>query len=143
MKTKILKDEDIKRGWKLVDAKDQVLGRLSTRVAMLLSGKTKPTFSPHQDGGDFVIIINADKIKVTGRKAEQKTYFTHSFYPGAAKITPYKQMMLRKPTSVVRHAVRGMIKATGPLGRKIYKKLFVYAGAEHPHAAQQPELIKL
>lgn len=143
MKTKILADKDITRAWKLIDAKDQVLGRLATRAATLLIGKHKPTFSEHQDGGDFVIVINADKIRVTGSKADQKTYFTHSFYPGAAKITPYKQLMRRKPTAVVRHAIRGMIKATGPLGRKIYKKLFVYAGSEHPHAAQKPEAVKL
>jgi large subunit ribosomal protein L13 len=143
VKTKILSDKDIQHGWKIIDAKDQILGRLSTKVAMILSGKTKPTFSPHQDGGDFVIVINADKIKVTGRKAEAKSYFAHSFYPGGVKITTYKTAMEKKPTFVVRHAIRGMIKATGPLGRKIYKKLFVYAGPDHPHAAQKPETITL
>jgi large subunit ribosomal protein L13 len=143
VKTKILKEEDIVRAWKLVDAKDKTLGRLSSRVATLLIGKHKPTFSPHQDGGDFVIIVNADKIKVTGRKAEAKTYFAHSFYPGGVKIKTYKHLMDTKPTAVVRHAVRGMIKATGPLGRRIYKKLFVYAGSDHPHAAQKPEAITL
>jgi large subunit ribosomal protein L13 len=133
VKTKILGDNDIVRSWKLVDAKDQTLGRLSTRVATLLIGKHKPGFSPHQDHGDFVVVVNAEKVKVTGKKADQKTYFTHSFYPGAAKLTTYKMMMEKKPTGVIQHAVRGMIKATGPLGRKIYKKLFVYAGPDHPH----------
>jgi len=143
VKTKILKEKEIVRGWRLVDAKDKTLGRLSTRVATILSGKDKPTFSPHQDGGDFVIVINSEKIKVTGRKAEAKTYFAHSFYPGGVKIKTYKYLMENKPTFVVRHAIRGMIKATGPLGRRIYKKLFVYAGPDHPHAAQKPETVTL
>jgi large subunit ribosomal protein L13 len=143
VKTTIVNDKDIKRTWKLVDAENQTLGRLASRVAVILTGKDKPGFSPHQDWGDYVIIVNAGKVRVTGRKAEVKTYFRHSGYPGGTTFTKYKDLMQEKPTEAVRHAVKGMIKHKRPLGRRIFKKLFVYAGAEHPHASQKPEAIKL
>lgn len=143
VKTTIVKDKDIKRVWKLVDAENQTLGRLASRVAVMLTGKDKPSFSPHQDWGDYVVIVNAGKVRISGKKAEVKTYFRHSGYPGASTFTKYKDLMQEKPTEAVRHAVKGMIKSKSPLGRRIFKKLFVYAGAEHPHAAQKPETVKL
>ncbi len=132
---------EAQKKWYVIDAQDYVLGRLATKVASILRGKHKPTFAPHQDVGDYVIVINAEKIKVTGRKAEQKVYFHHSGYPGGAKFVPYKRMMEKHPERIIEHAVRLMLPKNA-LGRRIFKKLKVYAGPEHPHEAQKPEPLK-
>ena len=132
---------DIERKWFVVDATGYTLGRLSSEIAKVLRGKNKPTFTPHVDTGDYVIVTNADQIKVTGKKLDQKIYYHHSDYVGGMKETDLKTMLEKKPERVIELAVKGML-PKGPLGRKMYKKLFVYAGAEHPHAAQQPEELK-
>lgn len=142
MKTAHLNKETVERNWFVVDAEDLVLGRLSTRIAMVLRGKHKPTFSPHVDGGDFVIVTNAEKVKVTGNKAMQKTYYRHTGYPGGMRTTQLFEMLEKHPDRVIRRAVWGML-PKGPLGRRQIKKLKVYAGAEHPHAAQKPEPLPL
>lgn len=129
---------DIERKWYVVDATEYTLGRLASEVAKVLRGKNKPQFTPHIDTGDFVIITNADKIKVTGKKLDQKIYYHHSDYVGGMKETTLKEMLAKKPERVIELAVKGML-PKGPLGRSMAKKLFVYAGAEHPHAAQKPE----
>lgn len=129
------KKEDIKRQWHLLDAKDQILGRLAVRAAVLLRGKHKPIFTPHVDTGDGVIIINAAKIRVTGRKLSEKVYRRFSGYPGGLREVYLKDMLAKKPATVVRLAVERML-PQGPLGRKIVKKLKVYAGDQHPHKAQ-------
>lgn len=143
MKTKILQPKDTSRSWRLVDAEGVTLGRLASKVASILMGKDKTSFSPHQDWGDYVIVVNAKKVRVTGRKAEVKTYFSHSGYVGNAKLVPYETMLKKKPTEIIRHAVHGMIQCKGPLGRAINKKLFIYADSEHPHVAQKPEVLKV
>ena len=143
MKTPILKEDDFERAWKLVDASGKTVGRLATKVAFWLSGKHKPAYSPHQDWGDYVVIINAEKAKFTGKKAEQKSYFTHSGFPGGQRSYTYKELMEKRPEEVVKHAILGMIKHKSTLGRRIGKKLFVYVGSDHPHAAQKPELVEL
>ena len=130
----------IERKWYVVDATDMTLGRLASEVAKVLRGKNKPTFTPFLDTGDYVIIINADKVKVTGRKMDQKIYFRHSDYVGNARYTTLREMMRTKPVRVVEHAVRGML-PQGPLGRQMYRKLYVYQGAEHNHQAQKPEVL--
>jgi large subunit ribosomal protein L13 len=142
MSTHVTKLPDIERRHYVVDADGQVLGRLATRVASVLRGKGKPYFSPHLDTGDFVIIVNADKVKITGSKMDQKTYFRHSGHPGASKFTTVRQMMEKRPEEVVRHAVRGML-PKNKLGRTMLKKLRVYAGPDHPHQAQRPEPMEL
>ena len=129
---------DVVRRWYVVDAENQVLGRLATKIATVLRGKHRATFVPHQDAGDFVVVINADKIKLTGRKWDDKKYHDHSLFPGGLTTRSAKQLMQDHPTELVKRAVWGMI-PKGPLGRRVYKKLKVYAGAEHPHAAQQPK----
>lgn len=143
MRTDYLKVDEIakQRDWYVVDAQDYVLGRLATNVARILRGKNKPAFAPHQDIGDFVIVINADKVRLTGKKAEQKTYFRHTGYPGGAKFTTYRQMMEKFPERVIENAVRLML-PKNVLGRQMLKKLKVYAGDQHPHQAQNPKLIK-
>ncbi len=138
MKTYMASPADIERKWYVVDATEYTLGRLASEVAKVLRGKNKPQFTPHIDTGDFVIITNADKIKVTGKKLEQKIYYHHSDYVGGMKETTLKEMLAKKPERVIELAVKGML-PKGPLGRSMAKKLFVYAGAEHPHAAQKPE----
>lgn len=140
MKTDYSKPQEIVRNqkWYVVDARDMVLGRLATRVAGILRGKHKPNFAPHQDVGDFVIVINASQVRLTGRKMDQKTYFRHSGYPGGEKIIPFRRMIAKKPEYVIEHAVRLMLPKNA-LGRKMIKKLKVYPGQEHPHQAQQPE----
>jgi large subunit ribosomal protein L13 len=143
VKTPIFKEKDIQRAWKLVDASGKTIGRMASRIAFILAGKHKPQYSPHQDWGDYIIVINAEKAVFTGKKADKKTYFTHSGYPGAARIIPYKEMMEKKPQEVVKMAIEGMIKHKSSLGRKIASKLFVYAGDKHPHEAQKPEPIEL
>ena len=137
MKTYVAKPEDFNRDWYVVDASDQVLGRLATQIAMRLRGKHKPIFTPHVDTGDFVIVINADKVKLTGRKVDQKMYWRHSGYPGGIRGVSARRMLETKPEELIRQAVRGML-PKNRLGRKLLKKLKVYTGTEHPHQAQQP-----
>ena len=131
------KPEDVQRDWVIIDATDIVLGRLATHVAVLLRGKHKATFAPHMDMGDFVIIINAEKVALTGSKLASKNYFSHSGYPGGLTVTTYSEMLAKHPTRAVEKAVRGMLPKNS-IGRAQLTKLKVYAGAEHPHAAQQP-----
>jgi len=141
-KTYTAKKEDIKRKWYLVDAKDKILGRLAVKVAVLLRGKHKPIFTPHIDTGDGVIVINAAKIRVTGRKMQQKLYRRYSGYPGGLREVNLETLMAKSPETVVQLAVRRMLPG-GPLGRDILKKLKVYAGDKHPHAAQSPQAMEL
>ena len=142
MKTFSAKLQEIKRKWYLIDADSQVLGRLSTRIADILRGKNKVIYTPHLDTGDFVIVINAEKVLVTGAKARQKEYKRYSGYPGGLKLIPYSRMLKRHPERIIEHAVRGMI-PHNRLGRKVMKKLKVYAGTKHPHAAQRPEVLEI
>ena len=142
MTTFMAKAATVERKWYLVDAEGMVLGRLASQVAHILRGKHKPTYTPHTDTGDHVIIINADKVVLTGRKLDQKIYYHHTGYPGGLKKTPYRKLMQDKPEFAVKHAIVGML-PKGPLGRKMAPKLRVYAGPEHEHAAQQPEVLKL
>ncbi|MCI6689327.1 MAG: 50S ribosomal protein L13 [Clostridiaceae bacterium] len=130
----------VERKWYVVDATGYTLGRLASEVAKVLRGKNKPVFTPHIDTGDYVIVVNADKIKVTGKKLDQKIYYHHSDYVGGMKETTLREMLAKKPEKVVELAVKGML-PKGPLGREMFTKLHVYAGAEHPHAAQQPEAL--
>ena len=130
----------IDRKWYVVDAEGMTLGRLASEVAKVLRGKNKPIFTPHIDTGDYVIVVNAEKVKVTGKKLLQKVYYNHSDYVGGMKETTLKEMMAKKPEKVVELAVKGML-PKGPLGREMYTKLFVYAGPEHKHAAQKPEVL--
>ena len=142
MKTYTPKAEDIQRNWVVVDAENQVLGRLASKVAQILRGKHKPIFSPHLDVGDYVVVINADKIRLTGTKPENKAYFRHTGYIGGEKFIPFKTMLEEHPDRVIDLAVKGMLPKNN-LGRLMRRKLKVYAGAEHPHEAQMPETIKL
>ena len=130
----------VERKWYVVDATGYTLGRLASEVAKVLRGKNKPVFTPHVDTGDYVIVVNADNIKVTGKKLDQKIYYHHSDYVGGMKETTLREMLAKKPEKVVELAVKGML-PKGPLGREMFTKLHVYAGAEHPHAAQQPEAL--
>lgn len=140
--TKSIRREDVEKHWWIVDAENATLGRLSTQVAQLLRGKHKPSFTPHIDCGDFVIVINAEKIILQGKREEQKEYFHHSGYPGAAKFETIREVRRNKPEFMIEHAVKGMI-PKNKLGRAIMKHLKVYAGTEHPHSAQKPESFKL
>ena len=140
MKSYIAKAQEVERKWYVVDAADYTLGRLASQVAAVLRGKNKPTYTPHIDTGDYVIVINAEKIQVTGKKLDQKIYYSHSDYVGGMKETTLREMMAKKPEKVIELAVKGML-PKGPLGREMYKKLYVYAGNEHPHAAQKPEVL--
>ncbi len=142
MSTFIARKDEAERNWVLVDARDQVLGRLAADVASILRGKTKPTYTPFIDVGDFVVIINAEKIKLTGRKMEQKMYYRHSGYMGGLKERTARQVMDKKPEEIIRHAVKGMLPKNS-LGRSMFKKLKVYVGENHPHEAQQPQTITL
>jgi large subunit ribosomal protein L13 len=142
MKTYTPKAQEIERKWVVVDAKDQVLGRLASKVAQILRGKHKPMFSPHLDVGDFVVVVNADKIRLTGTKPDNKAYFRHTGYIGGEKFIPFKTMLEQHPDRVIDLAVKGMLPKNN-LGRLMRRKLKVYAGAEHPHAAQMPETIEL
>ena len=130
----------IERKWYVVDATDMTLGRMATEIATILRGKNKPIFTPHADTGDYVIVINAEKINLTGKKMEQKTYFRHSGYVGNWRLIPIKEVLKKTPERVVEKAIKGML-PKGPLGRQMYKKLFVYAGPKHKHAAQKPEVL--
>ena len=140
MKTYMASPATIERKWYVVDATGYTLGRLASEVAKVLRGKNKAIFTPHIDTGDYVIVINAEKIAVTGKKMDQKVYYHHSDYVGGMKETTLKEMMEKKPEKVIELAVKGML-PKGPLGRSMYKKLFVYAGAEHGHQAQKPEVL--
>ena len=140
MKTFMANPAEIDRKWYVVDAEGQTLGRLASEVAKVLRGKNKAVFTPHVDTGDYVIVINADKVILTGKKLDQKIYYKHSGFPGGLSETPYRRLLNEKPEFVIQHAVIGML-PKGPLGRKMAKKLKVYAGAEHEHAAQQPETL--
>jgi len=142
LKTYAVKASEIERRWWLVDASDQTLGRLATRVATLLEGKHKPTYSPHLDTGDHVVVVNAAKVRVTGNKLEQKTYYRHSNYPGGLKEESLSRLLARRPELVIERAVKGML-PQNRLGRAMFKKLKVYGGPEHPHAAQQPATVEL
>ncbi len=137
MKTRIPRKEDVERKWWLVDAQGRILGRLATEIAVLLRGKKKPYFTPFLDTGDFVVVINAAKITLTGRKLAQKIYYTHSGYPGGLRARSLQEMLAKKPEEVVKKAVWGMI-PKNRLGRDLYKKLKVYRGPSHPHQAQNP-----
>lgn len=140
MKTYMANPDKIEKKWYVVDAEGQTLGRLAAEVAKVLRGKNKPEFTPHIDTGDNVIVINAEKIKVTGKKLDQKVYYHHSDYVGGMKETTLREMMAKKPEQVIELAVKGML-PKGPLGRTMIKKLHVYAGAEHAHQAQKPEVL--
>jgi large subunit ribosomal protein L13 len=141
-KTYSAKAGDIQKKWVLVDAEDQPLGRLSSVVASILRGKTKPTFTPHMDTGDNVIVINAEKVKLTGKKMTDKMYFRHTFYPGGERFTSAEDMLAKDPTSLVTKAVKGML-PKNKLGRQTLKNLRVYAGPVHQHTAQNPEIVQL
>ena len=140
MKTQMPNPSQVEREWYVVDAEGQTLGRLASEVAKVLRGKNKPVYTPHIDTGDYVIIINAEKVAVTGKKLDQKVYYHHSDYVGGMKETTLKEMMAKKPEKVLELAVKGML-PKGPLGRSMIKKLHVYAGPEHKHEAQKPEVL--
>ena len=140
MNTFMASPATIDRKWYVVDATGMTLGRLSSEIAKVLRGKNKPIFTPHMDCGDYVIVANAEKIVVTGKKLDQKIYYRHSEYVGGMKETTLKEMLAKHPERVIEHAVKGML-PKGPLGREMYKKLFVYAGPDHKHAAQKPEAL--
>lgn len=142
MKTYSVKAGEIEQRWWVVDADGRVLGRLATEIARILRGKHKPTYTPHLDTGDFVVVVNAEKIELTGRKAEQKSYFRHSGYMGGEKFIPFRTMLERHPERVIELAVKGMLPKNA-LGRQMRGKLKVYAGPEHPHEAQQPQPLAL
>ena len=138
MRTYSPKAKDIRREWQVIDAKDRILGVVASQVAKLLLGKHKPIYAPHIDTGDYVVVINAAKVRVTGRKAEQKVYYRHSGYPGGLKSETFKKLLARHPAQVIEHAVRGMLPKNS-LGRTMFKKLRVYPGNEHPHQGQTVE----
>ena len=138
MKTYSVKAGEIERDWYVVDATDRVLGRLAAEIARVLRGKHKPTYSPHLDTGDYVVVVNAERVRLTGKKAEQKAYFRHSGYMGGDRLIPYRRMQERHPERVIELAVKGML-PKNTLGRQMLKKLKVYAGPEHPHESQAPE----
>lgn len=142
MKTYRVKADEIERNWYLIDAENKVLGRLASEIAQILRGKHKVKYSPHLDTGDFVVLINAAKVRVSGRKIEQKTYFRHSGYPGGKRNVPIIEVLQQHPERVIRDAVKGMLPKT-KLGRRQMKKLKIYAGPEHPHEAQQPEKLDI
>lgn len=141
-KTVSAKKEEVARKWYIVDAENEVVGRLSTKIASVLRGKHKPEFTPHVDTGDYVIVINAEKVRFTGNKLDQKVYQRYSGYPGGQKERTAQEMLDKKPQDIIENAVKGML-PKNKLGRAMFKKLFVYAGSEHPHAAQQPEPLNL
>lgn len=142
MNTFMANPDKIDRKWYVVDAEGCTLGRLASEVANVLRGKNKPIYTPHVDCGDYVIVVNADKIKVTGKKLDQKIYYRHSEYVGGMKETTLRELLAKKPERVIELAVKGML-PKGPLGRSLYTKLYVYAGAEHTHAAQKPEVMEI
>ena len=137
MKTFSLKNTEVTRNWVVFDASDRVLGRFATKIADKLRGKDKPTFTPHVDGGDFVVVINAEKVKVTGKKSDQKKYYKHSLYPGGRKEKSYQEVLHNNPERIIENAVKGML-PKNKLGKSMFKKLKVYRGSEHPHESQNP-----
>lgn len=141
MKSFIAKPHEVERKWYVVDAEGKTLGRVASQVATVLRGKNKPTFTPHVDCGDYVIVINAEKVEVTGKKRKEKIYKHHTGYPGGLRETTFDKLIEKKPEEIIRHAVKGMM-PKGKLGRQMYKKLKVYAGPEHGHAAQKPEKLE-
>jgi large subunit ribosomal protein L13 len=142
MKSYMARPLEVERKWYVVDAEGQTLGRLATEIATILRGKNKPQYTPHVDTGDFVVVVNAEKVVVTGRKAEQKVYRRHSGYPGGLKTTSYEQLLERQPTEILRKAVKGMMPKTR-LAHQQLRKLKIYAGPEHPHAAQSPQKLEV
>lgn len=142
MKTFSAKPETVKRDWYIVDATGLTLGRLATEVALRLRGKHKPEYTPHVDTGDYIVIINAEKIHVTGNKAQDKIYYSHSGFPGGIKSINFEKLVVRAPERIIESAVKGML-PKNPLGRAMYRKMKVYKGAVHPHAAQQPQELKV
>jgi len=142
MKTYQAKKEELEHQWYLVDAKGKILGRLATKVADVLRGKTKPTYTPHLDTGDFVVVINAEKVTLTGKKMKDKVYYHHTGYPGGIKEMSAEKLLAKKPTEMIRIAVRGMLPKNS-LGRQVLRKLKIYAGPEHPHEAQKPVSLEI
>lgn len=142
MTTLSAKPHEVTRDWFIVDAKNKILGRLATEIARRLRGKHKPEYTPHVDTGDYIVVINAEQIEVTGNKASQKVYYRHSGHPGGLKETSYEVMKDKKPEEILKNAVKGML-PKNPLGRDMFRKLKVYAGTEHPHTAQQPEVLDI
>jgi large subunit ribosomal protein L13 len=142
MKTVSAKKQEVPRQWYVVDATDKILGRLAVQLANILRGKNKPIFTPHVDTGDFVIVTNAEKVRLTGKKLEKKQYYRHSGYPGGLKVRTAQELVRKKPEELIMHAVKGML-PKNRLGSKLLKKLKVYAGAAHPHEAQQPNILEL
>lgn len=142
MKTFSAKAESVERDWYVVDAEGKTLGRLATEVASRLRGKHKPEYTPHVDTGDYIVVVNAEKVTVTGDKATKKIYYSHTEYPGGIKDINFQQLINKAPERVIQSAVKGML-PRGPLGREMFRKLKIYAGSEHPHAAQQPRTLDL
>jgi large subunit ribosomal protein L13 len=142
MKTEFVKPASVERKWFVLDAEGKILGRVAARAASIVRGKEKAIYAPHQEVGDFVVVVNAGKIAVSGRKAQQKLYYRHSGYVGGLKTSTYEKLALRHPTAPLENAIKGML-PKGPLGRKLLKNVKVYAGAEHPHGAQNPAAIEL
>ena len=139
MKTFALKKENVDRQWFVIDASDKILGRIATKIADRIRGKDKPTFTPHTDGGDYVVVINAEKIKVTGEKFNDKKYYTHSLYPGGLKTKTFREMNEKHPERIIEEAVKGML-PKNKLGKQMFKKLKVYKGENHPHESQEPQI---
>ena len=142
MKTFTAKPESVQRDWYVVDAAGKTLGRMATEIALRLRGKQKPEYTPHVDTGDYIIVVNADKVTVTGNKAKNKMYYSHSGFPGGIKEITFEKLLEKKPEMVLETAIKGML-PKGPLGRAMFRKLKVYAGAEHQHAAQQPQVLDI
>lgn len=142
MKTFTAKPESVQRDWYVVDAAGKTLGRIATEIALRLRGKHKPEYTPHVDTGDYIIVVNADKVTVTGNKAKNKMYYSHSGFPGGIKEINFEKLLVKKPEMVLESAIKGML-PKGPLGRAMFRKLKVYAGAEHQHAAQQPQVLDI
>lgn len=142
MKTFVAKPETVQHDWYVVDAADKTLGRLAAEIALRLRGKHKPEYTPHVDTGDYIVVVNAEKITVTGNKAKGKIYYSHSGYPGGLKDTTFEKLIAHKPEMVLEKAIKGML-PKGPLGRAMFRKLKVYAGTEHNHAAQQPQVLDI
>ena len=142
MKTYSAKAESVERDWYIVDAADKTLGRLATEVASRLRGKHKPEYTPHVDTGDYIVVINAEKVAVTGNKASKKIYYSHTEYPGGIKDISFEKLMEKAPERALQSAVKGML-PKGPLGREMFRKLKIYVGSEHPHTAQQPQTLEL
>ncbi|MCK7459005.1 50S ribosomal protein L13 [Idiomarina aminovorans] len=142
MKTFVAKPETVKRDWYVVDAEGKTLGRLATEIARRLRGKHKPEYTPHVDTGDYIVVINAEKVAVTGNKAQDKMYYSHTGFPGGIKSISFEKLIAKKPEMVIQKAVKGML-PRGPLGRAMFRKLKVYAGTEHNHTAQQPKQLDI